>query len=137
MSRENVEIVRQLYDAYARGDLATVYSIFDEEVEWDIARSPLADLGLARIYRGHEGIREFWREWFAVWGRVQFSYDEFIDAGEKVLVVLRQRMLGRSSGIELSMDSYVQAWTLSEGKIVRMEYFPTREEALEAAGLSE
>jgi ketosteroid isomerase-like protein len=137
MSEENVEVVRQLYDAYERDDLATVYSIFDEEVEWDIARSPLADLGLAPIYRGHEGVRQFWREWFAVWGRVEFSYDEFIDAGEKVLVVLRQRMRGKLSGIELSMDSYVQAWTLSEGKVARMEFFPTREDALKAAGLSE
>jgi ketosteroid isomerase-like protein len=137
MSEENVEIVRRLYDADERADLATVYSILDEEIEWDMARGPYAELGLDAIYRGHEGVRKFWREWFSVWGRVEFSYDEFIDAGEKVLVVLRQRMRGKLSGIELSMDSYVQAWTLSEGKVVRMEFFPTREEALEVAGLSE
>jgi ketosteroid isomerase-like protein len=134
MSQENVEIVRRLYEADERGDWATVYSIFHEEIEWDMARSPFADLGLARIYRGHEGVRRFWRDWFATWGRVEFSYEEFIDAGEKVLVVLRQQMRGKSSGIELSMDWYVQAWTIAEGKIIRMEFFPTRQEALETAG---
>jgi ketosteroid isomerase-like protein len=53
-----------------------------------------------------------------------------------VIVVLRMRMRGRSSGIELGTSPYVQVWTVSDGKIVRMEYFPAKMEALEAAGLA-
>jgi hypothetical protein len=53
-----------------------------------------------------------------------------------VIVVLRMRMRGRSSGIELGTSPYVQIWMVLEGRIVRCEYFPAKEEALEAAGLA-
>jgi hypothetical protein len=44
---------------------------------------------------------------------------------------------GRTSGVELEWTSYGQVWTIRDAKIVRMEFFPTRGEALEAVGLSE
>lgn len=45
------------------------------------------------------------------------------------------RGTGRS-GVDVELRSVV-VWTLSEGRIIRMHAYPNREEALEAAGLSE
>lgn len=68
------------------------------------------------------------------WETTSFEYEEFIDAGEQVIVVLSQRARGRASGVEVEF-SYAQAWTA--GRLVRMEFFPTRAEAFAALGLGE
>jgi ketosteroid isomerase-like protein len=135
MSRENVELVRRLYEAYERGDIDAVFAMYDPQIEWHVDRIVGQELGLDRIYVGHEGVRTFWREWLKAWETVSFEFEEFIDAGDRVVVVLSQRMRGRRSGLELDWRSYAQAWTVGGGKLVAMEFFPTRAEALEAVGL--
>ena len=70
-------------------------------------------------------------------GDDDFEYDEFIEAGEHVVVVQSQRMRARTSGIELEWNAYAQVWTIEDAKVVRMEFFPTRGEALDAVGLRE
>jgi ketosteroid isomerase-like protein len=137
MSRENVQIVRRVYEAHERKDFEAVFAEYDPQIEWRTDRLGDPAPGLHSIYVGHEGIRTFWREWFKAWETVTFKYEEFIDAGDKVVVVLSQRMRGRTSGVELDWRSYAQVWRISEGKVVGVEFFPTRAEALEAAGLSE
>jgi ketosteroid isomerase-like protein len=124
-------------EAHDRGDFATVFAAYDPEIEWSIARvmAPAADL--EPVYHGHEGVRAFWRGWFAAWETVSFEYEEFIDAGDRVVTVLSQRMRGRTSGAEVEWNSYAQIWTVRDGKIVRVEFFPTRGEALDAVGLRE
>jgi ketosteroid isomerase-like protein len=138
MSEENVEIVRGIIDAHERGDFYPVFAKYDPEIEWHIDRvtTTLAS-DLDPVYYGHDGIRAFWRAWFAAWERADFEYQEFIDAGDTVVTILSQRMQGRTSGIEFTWDSYGQVWTLRNDKIVRVEFFPSRDEALEAAGLRE
>jgi ketosteroid isomerase-like protein len=95
--------------------------------------APIGDL--EPVYHGHEGVRAFWRRWFAAWETASFEYEEFIDAGDSVVAILSQRMRGRTSGVELEWNSYAQIWTVQDGQIVRVEFFPTRSEALEAVGL--
>ena len=142
MSQENVEIVRQAMNAYERRDLATLFAFYDREIEWHIGRLMAQVMGGRQVgdfdpvYYGHDGIRAFWRSWLEAWETITFDYEEFIDAGDTVIVMLSQHTRGRASGIELEL-SYAQAWTVQRGKITRMEFFPTRNEALEAAGLSE
>ena len=70
-------------------------------------------------------------------GDDEFEYDEFIDAGEHVVVVQTQRYRGRTSGIELEWISIAQVWAIQDAKVVRVEFFPTRGEALVAVGLRE
>ena len=138
MSQENVELVRSVIDAHERGDFATVFAAYDPEIEWRTGgglTAPWSDF--EPVYHGHEGVRNFWRTWFAAWERVDFEYEEFIDAGDRVVTILSQRMRGRTSGIELEWSSYAQVWTFRNDKVVRVEFFPNRLEALEAAGLSD
>jgi uncharacterized protein len=137
MSRENVEVVRRVIEAHNRGDFATVFAAYDPGIEWHIARvgAPVGDM--EPVYYGHEGVRAFWRKWFAAWETASFEYEEFIDAGDRVVAILSQRMRGRTSGVELEWNSYAQIWTIQDGKVVRVEFFPTRSEGLEAAGLRE
>jgi ketosteroid isomerase-like protein len=138
MSEENVELVRRVYAAHDRRDFDAVFAEYDPQVEWRIDEvATELSVGFDPIYRGHEGIRAFWREWFKAWEIVNFEYEEFIDAGDRVVVVLSQRMRGRKSGLELDWNSYAQVWTISGGKVVAVRFLPTRAEALEAVGLPE
>jgi ketosteroid isomerase-like protein len=138
MSEENVEIVRRVYDAAARRDAAAVLALYDPEVELDASRLGIAGYagGRGGVLRGHDGLRKFFREWHEAWGDVEYDYDELIDADEHVISVVTRHARGRASGAEVERP-FALVWTLREGKVIRVVWFLTRAEALEAAGLSE
>ena len=127
---ENVELVKQVIEAGARRDDAAVFAAYDQQIEWHLeaVHAPGSDFEL--VYHGHEGVSRFWRAWFEAWEDVRFEYEEHIDAGDRVISILTQRVRGRASGLEMEWTSYAQVWTVREGKIVRVDFFPTREEAL-------
>jgi ketosteroid isomerase-like protein len=137
MSRENVEVVRRIYDAGARREGAAVLSLYDADVEWDSSGTPAGHLGDATVYRGHEGIREAFRLWYEVWDNVEHDVEELIDAGETVIAVGTLRGRGRASGVEVEWKHYASTWTLRAGKVVRVAWFSSREEALKAVELAE
>jgi ketosteroid isomerase-like protein len=135
MSEENVEIVRRVYEAAARRDPATVLALYDTEVELDPSR--LQAVGLFdRVYHGHDGLRSFFREWHEAWEGIEYDYDELIDAGERVISVVTRHGRGRASGAEVDWPLAL-VWTIRKDKVIRVVWFPSRAEALEAAGLSE
>jgi ketosteroid isomerase-like protein len=137
MSQENVEIIRRVYDAAARRDSDVVLAIYDPEVEVDMSRAPCRDLVGKRFYHGHDGLRAFYREWNGAWETVESDVEELIDAGERVVSVETTRGRGVVSGAAVELHQ-CGIWTLRAGRIVRVEWLDaTREEALEAAGLSE
>ena len=136
MSRENVEIVRRVYDAVARHDAAAVLAQYDPAVVHDNSRLPEARLVGERITHGHEGIRRLFREWYEAWEYVEDNCEELIDAGERVISVVTRRGRGRASGAETTARRG-GVWTLRDGKVVRVVWFPSPEEALEAVGLRE
>jgi ketosteroid isomerase-like protein len=141
MSEESVEIVRRVFAASARRDTDAVLALYDPEVEWDVSRDPLsrdprAGLNVQGVFRGHEGLRQFFREWYEAWENVEDHYEELIDAGEHVISPVVGRAQGRVSGIAVEW-THSAVWTIRDGKIVRVVWLPTREDALKAAGLSE
>jgi len=138
MSEENVEVVRRVYDAVARRDTAGVLSLYDPEVELVFLSGTLADhMGHRGVYRGHAGLRTFNRDLRDTFETIETNYEELIDAGNHIVSVSRYRARGRESGVEVAGPLQFLVWTLHQGKIVRVVWFATRTEALEAAGLSE
>jgi ketosteroid isomerase-like protein len=137
MSQENVEIIRRRNEASDRRDAKATLDFYDPKVEIDASRLGVAGLaGEGRVYHGHDGLRRFFREWHEAWEEVEYDYRELLDAGDHVLSVLTYRGRGRASGAEVEMPVLIME-TFRSGKIVRVVWFLTREEALEAAGLSE
>ena len=136
MSRENVEVVQRVYEAVARRDTASVLSFYDPGVEWDTSRSPTGTLMGPRVFRGHEGLRQVFREWHEAWENLEGNVEELIDAGDHVIAVGTARGRGRASGVEVGFGIAL-VWTLREGKVTRVVWFPTRDEALDAVGLGE
>lgn len=138
MSEQNVEIVRQVFDAVARRDTAAVLALYDPELEWDHTHGPFRQLmGGRAVYRGHDGLRAWFREWYDAWESVDAEIEELIDAGERVVSVLNYRGTGRVSGVEVEFTRMAGVWTIRAGRVVRAAWFGTRTEALEAAGVGE
>ena len=134
MSRENVEVVQGVYDAASRRDSAAVLALYDEQVELDNTRLHIVSGG---VYRGHEGLRSFFRQWNEAWESVDYRLDDLIDVGdEQVVSVVTRHGRGRSSGAEVKIQVAL-LWTVRDEKVVRVIWFPTREEALAATGTGE
>ena len=134
MSRKNVEVVRRLYDAVAQRDAEAVLTFYDPEVEWDqsLASGPSTVMG-ASVYHGHEGVRRLFRDFYEAFADVEAEIVELIDAGEYVISILNYRGRGRASGAEVAFTQWAGVWTIRDGKVVRVVWFASREEALEAA----
>jgi ketosteroid isomerase-like protein len=133
MSQANVDVVRRVYEAAARRDTAAVLTLYDPEIELDASRW-LPDR--QEVYRGHDGLHRFFREWHDAWGDVEYDFDRLIDAGEQVISVVNRHARGRSSGAEVEWPLGL-VWTLREGKVLRVVWFASVADALEAVGLSE
>ena len=76
------------------------------------------------------------RERYETWATAEDDLEEVIDAGEQIVSVIVSRGRGRASGAEVEQRHH-GVWTFRDGKIVRVAWLGTREEALESAGLSE
>jgi ketosteroid isomerase-like protein len=137
MSQENVEVVRQVFEAVARRDSESVLALYGPDVEWDVSGGPVGDLVGDTVFRGHGGLRDWSRQWYSAWESIDEHCEELIDAGEHVVSVVSLRATGRASGAEVEW-SRSAVWTIRQGRVVRVVgWFPTRKQALEAAGLSE
>jgi ketosteroid isomerase-like protein len=132
VSKENVEIVRAMYDAYDRGAFEEALGFMAEDVEW--SESP--DQPGGRLFRGHDGVRQSLRHWVGTWDDYRYEVDELVDCGDHVLARTHQSGRGKGSGIEVSEEIF-SVWTLRDGKIVRQEMFRNWSQALEAAGIRE
>ena len=136
MSRENVEVVRRVYEAAARGDSRDVLALYDPTVEVDSRRVPLTQMIGGNILSGHEGLRVFFRERAEALDAAEDNCEELIDAGDEVVSVVTVRGRGRTSGIGVETQM-AGVWTIRDGRVARVVWFPSRQEALEAVGLRE
>jgi ketosteroid isomerase-like protein len=137
MSEENVDVIRDLFEAFNRRDVKAMESLMAPEVEWDATRFVGVVPDLAGVYRGAEGTQRFWRTWLSSWKELVFEHD-LRDAGDEVVALIRnQRQWGRHSGIETEIPPYAWVYTVRGGRVVRACFYPDHQSALEAVGLSE
>ena len=134
MSRENVDLLRAAFESFVAGNSDFGVELLDPDVEWDASELMLLDLD--DVYRGPEAVAQFWRDWLAAWEAVEFEY-ELIDAGDRVVALIDQRMRGRSTGIEVALGKYAQVYTFRDGLIVHWKGYMSQSEALKAVGLLE
>jgi ketosteroid isomerase-like protein len=133
MSQENVEIVQCAFEAVERGGGEALLQLLDPDIVWEV-RSDLPD---ADTYRGHEGVRRLFEVFDEVLKESWYSPREFLDAGEQVVVVLRWGGRGKGSGVAFEEREETWIFTLRAGKVSRVKEYGSRDQALEAAGLSE
>jgi ketosteroid isomerase-like protein len=131
VSEENVKRVRKGLEAFNRGDLDAALAGIGEDVEWHV----LQQLPDAQVYRGPAGIRSFWEAWSDMFDEFHVDPTELIDAGDFVVAMIRVQGRGKESGIEVDTPVFPQVWTFRDGRPVKVVMYPSREEALRAAGV--
>jgi ketosteroid isomerase-like protein len=134
MSQENVEVVRRLIDGWKRGDREAWLAMSHPDVEWSSAILRQVEGGDA-VRRGRAELGQFWDDWHALWD-LDIEVSELRDLGDTVLVLAQLRTRGKSSGAEVER-SIGYTFEFEDGLVRRARAYPSPEEALEAAGLSE
>jgi ketosteroid isomerase-like protein len=146
MTQENVEIVRNVLpsrdtdlvalfrdEAPATALAEAVAPLFSEDFEAVVQDwAP----GQQVRYTGLEGLRAAWLDWLAPWESYRTEVEDLIDAGDEIVVLVRDYGRRTGMGVEVSVVA-ASIWTVRDGKIAKAVFYPNRGEALEAVGLSE
>ena len=133
MSQENIEIVKRVIQVINERDLDGLLAVCDPEVEFHtLTRWAGEPSGL----RGHEGAEYMLAFLDRDFDEMRTEPQEFIDAGERVVVPIELSAIGQQSRVPVRMSEAL-VFTVSDGRLVRVQVCGTREKALEVAGLSE
>jgi uncharacterized protein len=135
MSREDREALETLYEEFARGNFWAGREVFDPDIEWQWSTSVLGVVGGDEVYRGLPAVEAAARDWFKAWDSFGTDAEEFIEAGDQVVVLVRRH--GRAKGSEHELETRgADLWTMRDGKALRYKAYDDRDAALEAVGLS-
>jgi ketosteroid isomerase-like protein len=134
MSQENVEVVRDAAAAFNRGDLDTWSEFWTDDIDYRAIEGAIDDRG---PMHGKAAVRAYVQDWLDNFDNFRSEAVELLDAGEDtVIAVVRISGLAKLSGIQTDL-TYAALYTIRDGKIAWGREYETRQEALEAAGLSE
>jgi steroid delta-isomerase-like uncharacterized protein len=133
MSQENVEIVLQAMDAWNREDIEALIPLSGPDVEFVSIFAGME----GRTYRGYDGLRRYFADMKDAWAEFHRDIEDVTDAGNnQVLVCFHLHGTARASGVPVD-ERVTTVFHLRRGRLHRMVVYRDREEALEAAGLSE
>jgi ketosteroid isomerase-like protein len=131
MSEDSAEVVRRHFENTNYGRFDDVMEIYDPAVELVVSEDVAVDPG---VYRGAEAVGEWFGSWFRTFAPgYRLDVAELIRLNDVVVVAVDHRAVGRRSGAEVTTRFYNTYW-VRDGKIVRLELFRERADALEAAG---
>jgi ketosteroid isomerase-like protein len=142
MSPEDVEIARRGYAAFAHafgsGNIDDFAPILEEFWDPEIVLTPAGVLPDSHVARGGDAVLGVIAEQMQAFekGSTWLEPLEFIDAGDRLVVTYRFGGRGRHTEIEVEF-SFAHVVTIHEAKAVRVDVYETKQEALEAVGLSE
>ncbi len=127
MSRENVDVVRSIYRAFARRDRQALVAQLDPSIRvHDRPSHPDAS-----VYEGAEGFLRFSETDWEAFEDVAYEPQDFVANGAYVVVPIKQSGKGKSSALAIE-EGIVNVWKLRRGRCVELRIFSTVEDALEA-----
>ena len=129
IAKGNAEILTR---ALASGDPEALFALLAEDVEWDYVGA----FPESATYYGPHSVRRFFGQWIGAFDDFGFEAEEVIGAGNHVAVLLRQWGRGKETGARVENRTW-QVFTFRDEKVVHCRGYPTKHEALEAAGLAE
>jgi ketosteroid isomerase-like protein len=129
------EVTLCAYAAWNARDFDAVIAHVHPDVTWSFtggAQFP----GTDDVYRGHEGVRRFWREFIDPWETIRVEITDTREAKDTLVVFVNFHGVGTGSGVELTVP-FVHLLKFRDRKLFEFRAYADRSEALEAAGLSE
>jgi ketosteroid isomerase-like protein len=130
MSHENVELVRQAYEAWNRGDLRWMLNHVSPDFEF---RTTHLFPDTEGVYRGREGLKRFWNTFQGPWETLLIEVERIEPIGQaRVLALFRFHGRGRD-GLEMTLE-YAHLFTIKNGMATLIVGFADWQEARAAAG---
>ncbi|MGH2837035.1 MAG: nuclear transport factor 2 family protein [Thermoleophilaceae bacterium] len=123
-----VALVRRALAALNAGDIEELVSVCDQDFELDMSDRVFNP----SIYRGHDGIRQFYAEVLEVWERYVWEPEQILEQETLIVALVRTSGKGRGSGLEVERET-AMIWTLRGGQAVSLRFYRDRARALEAA----
>jgi ketosteroid isomerase-like protein len=141
MSHENVELVREVYEGWSRGDFSQIEA-FDPEIDFEMVDWPHQTRARGISMAAHrarpgacldnEAMWRTWRATLSAWVDFRALPTEYVDCGRNVLVLNRIQGSGKESGAGVSADT-ATVWTVEAGRVVRLALYWDTVAAREAA----
>ncbi len=119
MSRENVELVRAIYDAFAAGDIPGVLARMSHDIVWNEADNfPYAD---GNPYIGPDAVLQgVFARCASEWDGFAVEINELLDAGDTVVALGRYKGTFKATG-KPQNTQIAHVWRLARGKAVRFQ----------------
>jgi ketosteroid isomerase-like protein len=131
VTQENVDVVRRGIAAFNQRDLPALLTDFDRDVEWvEDQRYPGAE-----TFRGRSGVERSLGKWWDAFREIAAQIDGTIDLGDRVVLYGRVRARGHDIDVEVEAP-FGGLCEFRRGKVVRVQTFGSRAEAVEAVGLA-
>ncbi|MEA2377966.1 MAG: uncharacterized protein QOK00_3228 [Thermoleophilaceae bacterium] len=131
MSRENVEIVRRAFEAWNGGDPEAAIELLDPDIEW---RLP-PNFPDAEGWQGRDAVIAGLAALTGSWEEFRVEVQELIDAGDRVVALVRFHGRAAITGLDLGgMSVDGQVWTLRDGKAVHVQMYNGSSDALATVG---
>ena len=127
-----LDVMREWFEQWNRGDLDAFAGLFAAEAEVITDPSWME----AGPFRGRDAIRQWFEGLKESWDAEKLVVGELFEADDKVVAHFNWEVHGRTSGIATKLD-VTSLNTITDGQIVRQQYFFDHAEALKAVGLEE
>lgn len=133
MSQQNVDLVRQQYEAFSRGDIAAALQTMDEQIEFRVAENSIFYDGFPLI--GLEAVASnIFRRLSVEWNGFAVRPETFHDAGDVVIMEGRYKGVCKATGRSTNAQ-VVHLWTVRNGKLAAFQQYVDTAEMRAAAGL--
>jgi hypothetical protein len=129
---ESLEVAKAWVDACDRGDLEAALAVCDAGMELIEAEA----LPGAVTATGIEAVRRYLERFETHWSEVSWVPEEYREAGERVYLRARLRLVGRQSGIEVDRE-WIYVFTVRDGKLLSQVGYDDAAEGMRAAGLAD
>jgi ketosteroid isomerase-like protein len=123
----DIKLVKAMFAAFAARDLETVLSLADPDIEFTAVTGEHA--GRTDPYRGHDGLREYFRDVAAVWEELRLTPREFREEGGLILVT--GKVSARSQRRTVT-GSTGWVWRVRDGKVVYARVYASAADAVAA-----
>lgn len=121
MSQQNLETVRSLYAAFAKGDVPTVLGAMAPDIEWREADNFIYADG--NPYVGPEAILQgIFLRIASEWNGFAVNPEQFLDAGDTVIATGRYTGTHKATGVAIN-SQFAHFWTLRDGKVIRFQQY--------------
>jgi len=128
-SMTNKETTQTIYDLFGKGDVPAILELVTDDVTWTCP-GPTEILPYAQVYKGKEGVAEFFRLIYANKDFPGFEVKELIEEGDKVVALGHWDAKSKTTGKPYSGD-WAMAFWYRDGKLYEhKEYYDSYGEAM-------